>query len=59
MSMKFLKGHSQRISKPRGEGGLENQDKLDIGQSGNLDVRVLKKIKNKFLFASFKLSFPL
>ena len=37
------------------EGGLENQDKLGhMGGGGvnNRDVQILKKFKNKFLFAS-------
>jgi hypothetical protein len=27
-----VRGHSQRMSEPRGEGGLENQDKLGQGE---------------------------
>ena len=53
--------HSQRMSKVRGGGGLENQEKLGGGRVffSNLDVRILKKFKNKFLFACILTLLPI
>jgi hypothetical protein len=54
-----IRGHSQRMSEPRGRGGggSEKQDKLGHrggrGVFSNPDVRNLKKFKNKFLFPLF------
>ena len=52
-----VRGHSQRMSEPRRGGGFgksgQTRTRGGEGFFSNLDVRNLKKFKNKFLFPLF------